>query len=131
MVTAPIRHPNCRFLTIFGHSFQQLPLNISQDWSSDCHLRCWTGPNLNWFKSYDTKCKQKRKISKNKFINKKFGIRILTLCTPTTGTLLWWKKWSEVHLSEVTCYKIHTLIDNFKSFYNKSGLRKIRFFVKK
>ena len=31
----------------------------------------------------------------------------------TTDTLLWWKKcsnWSELHLSEVTSYKIHTLI---------------------
>ena len=44
-----------------------------------------------------------KKISKNKIINKKFGIRT-----------------NYAHL-----------VDNFKSFYYKSGLRKVRFLVKK
>ena len=48
---------NVRFPTISSHFFANY-MNI-------CHkpevqtviLRCWTGLNLNWFKSYDTKCK--------------------------------------------------------------------------
>ena len=50
----------------------------------------------NWFKMQKKKCKKKKYFFKKKNINKKFGIRI-----------------NYVHL-----------VDNFKIFYNKSGLRK-------
>ena len=51
----------------------------------------------------EEKIQKKKVFLKEKFINKKFGIRI-----------------NYAHL-----------VDNFKSFYNKSGLRKVRFIVKK
>ena len=37
--------------------FRQLCFHQSQNWGSDGHFECLTSLNLNWFKSYDTKCK--------------------------------------------------------------------------
>ena len=51
----------------------------------------------------EEKIQKKKVFLKEKFINKKFGIRI-----------------NYAHL-----------VDNFKSFYYNSGLRKVRFIVKK
>ena len=43
-----------QFFAIYIHKY------LSQNWSSDSHLRCWTGVNHNWFRNYDTKRKSRR-----------------------------------------------------------------------
>ena len=55
---------NGRFTTIFGHFFANCMNIFHKTEVQTVIFRCLTGLNLNWFKSYDTKCK-KNKNAKN------------------------------------------------------------------
>ena len=48
---------NCHFYTIFGHSFANYMVIFLKTEIQIVILRCLTSLNLNWYKSYDTKCK--------------------------------------------------------------------------
>ena len=52
-------HPPA-LIAVFDHFwsfFWQLPFIFHKTEVQTVILRCWTAPNLNWFKSYGTKCK--------------------------------------------------------------------------
>ena len=50
-----------RFTTISSHFFDNFLYIFHKTEVQTVILRCWTGLNHNWFKSYDTKCKRSQK----------------------------------------------------------------------
>jgi hypothetical protein len=54
-----------RFMTIFGHFFANFIYIFHKTEVQTVIFRCLTGLDLNWIKSYDTKCKQTLKCEKH------------------------------------------------------------------